>query len=104
MNSTMKKVPKAVEGKVEIVDGALEDVVSVLNAKGFKKLYIDGGKLIQGFLAKDMIDELILTTVPVLLGGGVSLFGDLPEHQEFDHVGTTVMLKALVQSHYKRKR
>ncbi len=63
MSSTMKDVPEAVQGKVEIMNGSLENIVKTLNTKGFKKLYIDGGKLIQSFLEKDMIDELILTTL-----------------------------------------
>lgn len=104
LSSTMTSVPEAVKDKVEIVSGPLQEVAAELNKRGFVDLYIDGGTLIQGFLAEDMIDELIVTQVPMLLGGGTSLFGALPEHLEFEHQRTEVMLDALVKSHYRRKR
>jgi len=45
---------------------------------GHRRLYIDGGRTIQAFLAAGPIDELTVTTVPVLLGAGIRLFGALP--------------------------
>jgi dihydrofolate reductase len=48
-----------------------------LNAKhGYKRVYIDGGTTIRQFLAADLIDEMILTRVPILLGEGIPLFDD----------------------------
>jgi len=104
LSSTLTEVPEQLEGKVEIVSGDIEAVVADLNARGFERLYVDGGTLIQGLLEKDMIDEMIITRVPVLLGGGVPLFGAHAEHFEFEHVETKVHLDALVSSHYRRKR
>jgi dihydrofolate reductase len=37
-------------------------------------MYIDGGKTVQSFLQADLIDELIVTQIPILLGGRVPLF------------------------------
>lgn len=104
LSSTMTEVPEGLEGKVEIVSGEIKDVVADLNAKGFESLYVDGGKLIQGFLQRDMIDEMIITTIPVLLGGGAPLFGSLPGHLEFEHMETSVHLGQLVMSRYQRKK
>ena len=102
LSSTMKKIPATLEGKVEIVSGPIRDVVKELNKRGFTDLYIDGGKLIQSFLAEDMVDELILTQVPVLIGGGTPLYGSLPKHLQFELVKSEVLLQALIQSHYRR--
>ncbi len=104
LSSTMKNVPEHLDGKVEIVSGTIIDVVKELNQRGFNDLYIDGGKLIQSFLAEDMIDELIVTQIPILLGGGTYLYGILPKHLQFELVKSEVLLKALVQSHYERIR
>lgn len=104
LSSTMKKIPEKLIGKIEIVSGPIRDVVKELNMRGFKELYIDGGQLIQNFLAEDMIDELIVTQVPVLIGGGTHLYSNLPNHQEFELVSSKTLLAALVQSHYKRIR
>jgi len=71
---------------------------------GLEQLYIDGGELIQSFLQENMIDEMIITQIPFLLGGGTPLFGNLPAHLTFKLVGTEALLNAMVQSHYKRIR
>ena len=104
LSSTLSSLPEHLQGKVEIVSGTIEEVVQRLNQKGFKNLYIDGGKLIQSFLQKDMIDELIISQLPILIGGGTSLFGELESHLMFENIGTEVLLNAIVQSRYKRIR
>lgn len=104
LSNTLKKIPKEYEGKVELVQGALKDVLAHLNNKGYTQLYIDGGATIQSFLKEDLIDELIITTIPILLGGGVPLFGDLGQAKELELVESKNYLNQIVQSHYKRKR
>lgn len=65
------------QNKVEIVNGPIEKVIQRLNQKGFKNLYIDGGKYIQSFLQKDMVDELIISQLPILIGGqDISILGN----------------------------
>lgn len=104
LSSTSKKVPENLIGKVEMISGPITNVVEELRKRNFKDLYIDGGKLIQSFLAEDMIDELIVTQVPILLGGGSPLYGSMPHHLEMTLVKSEVLLDGLVQSHYKRMR
>jgi len=65
---------------------------------------LDGGVTVQNFLKEDLIDELIITTIPILLGGGIPLFGELPKEMEFEHVESVLFLDALVQDSYRRKR
>lgn len=102
LSSSLTSIPDDLTEKVEIISGPLVSVVEQLNQNGFKFLYIDGGQVIQSFLNEDMIDELIISRVPTLLGGGTPLFGLLPQHLEFEHVNTEVLLNAIVKSHYKR--
>jgi len=102
LSNTLKNVPEHLADKAFIVSGDLNELVETLNAKGYKNLYIDGGKTIQSFLQLDRIDELIITTIPVLLGRGISLFGDLPAALSFEHKETTVHSGQLVMSRYTR--
>lgn len=104
LSHTMTEVPHALKEKVELVSGPLKQVVGALKERGFEHLYIDGGETIQGFLAEDLIDELTITRIPILLGAGVPLFGNLDQPMFFEHVHTEVHLNALVQSRYRRKK
>ena len=104
LSNSMTLLPEAYRDKAEIVSGPLLEIVESLNERGFNKLYIDGGKTIQSFLQADLIDELTITQIPILLGGGVPLFSKLPKPLTFEHISTKVKLGAMVQTHYRRKR
>ena len=104
LSNTLTQVPAGYEEKIELVRGPLQQVVTTLNQRGFAELYIDGGITIQQFLHDDLIDEMILTTIPVLLGGGAPLFGELAKSQNFKLAGSDIFLDAIVQSHYIRQR
>jgi dihydrofolate reductase len=104
LSNSLTSLPEHLKGKAELVSGPIEEVVLQLHQRGFENLYIDGGKLIQSFLQSDMIDELIISQIPILLGGGTPLFGELQSHLMFEHVETEVLLNAIVKSHYKRIR
>jgi dihydrofolate reductase len=97
-------IPKELEDKVEIITGNPMKLVDQLKEKGHQNLYIDGGVTIQGFLEDDLIDEMIITRVPVLLGNGVPLFDKLTQRLNFSHMRTEILNEALVKSHYKRVR
>ena len=103
-SSVLTEVPDELIGKVEFVSGPLKDILSNVNSQGFNNLYIDGGLVIQSFLAEDLIDELIVTRIPILLGGGIPLFGELSKPLRFVHRNTKVYDNALVKSHYVRAR
>ena len=104
LSSTLKSVPADFRDHVEITSGAPAQVVQQARSKGLHNLYIDGGLTVQRFLREDLIDELIITEIPVLLGGGTELFGSLDGLLGFDHVETTVLVDQLVKRRYRRRR
>jgi dihydrofolate reductase len=104
LSSTMSEAPEGFAEHVQLANGSPEEIVQVANDQGFENLYIDGGKTIQRFLSKDLIDELIITEIPVLLGGGTRLFGTLDQEMAFDFLETEVLLGQLVKRRYFRKR
>jgi dihydrofolate reductase len=97
-------IPEELKGKVERVNGAPRALIDELEGRGHENLYIDGGITIQRFLEEDMIDEMIITRVPVLLGDGIPLFGKLTQQLRFSHKETEVLNGFLVKSHYTRTR
>lgn len=104
LSNSLSRIPETHKDKAFLVKGTLTQVLTTIHNKGFKRLYIDGGSTIQSFLKEDLIDELIITTIPIVLGGGTPLFSELENRLVFDFVGSKIGLNALVQSHYKRKR
>ena len=102
LSSTMKSLPEGFEGDAVIISGIPEEIDSKIREKGYENIYIDGGSTIQKYLKSDLIDDLIITKIPILLGGGISLFSDLPDHIMFEHLSTEVMIDQLVKSHYRR--
>ncbi|OSY88301.1 diacylglycerol kinase [Tenacibaculum holothuriorum] len=102
LSTTLSKVPENLEGKVFLIKGTLTEVLAQIHKKGYNKLYIDGGKVIQSFLKEDLIDEIILTRIPVLLGEGSPLFSSQPNKLNFECTKTQIYLDKIVQNHFKR--
>ena len=86
---------------VERMSGEARDIASQLAARGFEHLYIDGGNTIQQFLRAGLIQRLVVTRVPVLIGTGVPLFGPLDRDIKLTHVATKTYASGLVQSNYR---
>jgi len=85
---------------VEQMAGPPAEIVSRLAASGAHHLYVDGGITIQRFLRAGLIQRLIITRVPVLIGDGIPLFGTLPHDLRLQHVATKHYQSGLVQSEY----
>ncbi|OCQ22178.1 diacylglycerol kinase [Pseudoalteromonas luteoviolacea] len=104
LSNTMAEIPKGYEGKVNLVRGDLKEIVLQLNNEGFQQLYIDGGITIQNFLKQDLIDEMIITTIPIVLGGGISLFGEMGQSLRFACISSEVYGNGICQNRFVRKR
>lgn len=97
-------IPKYLSSKIEIINGDIAIILNKLQTRGFTNIYIDGGKVIQSFLDADLLDELIITRVPILLGDGIPLFGKLSKPLKFIHFKTEILSNELTKSYYKRIR
>jgi dihydrofolate reductase len=90
-----------VHGQVEQMSGEPAQIVQKLSAIGAKHIYVDGGVTIQEFLRAGQIHHLTITCVPVLIGQGIRLFGDLPRDIRLRHVRTQSYKSGLVTSEYE---
>jgi dihydrofolate reductase len=88
------------DGVVEQMAGPPAEIISRLAASGAHHLYVDGGITIQQFLRAGLIQRLIITRVPVLIGDGIPLFGALPADIRLRHVATRQYASGLVSSEY----
>lgn len=81
-------IPTALGAAVTASAGSPRVLVERLGQGGARSLYVDGGQTIQSFLRAGLIDEITITTIPVLLGGGRTLFGGLARAVELELLGT----------------
>jgi dihydrofolate reductase len=78
----------------------LPEALTLLDRGDARGVYVDGGRVIQEFLRADLIDELTISTAPVLLGGGLSLFGNLSSEVRLTHMGTSTSDTGMTSSRY----
>jgi len=104
LSTSLKQIPGTLNEKATLVAMKPAELLNYLSGKGFSNIYVDGGKVIQSFLKEDLIDELIITRVPELIGTGIPLFGYLDNDLRFEHIKTNIYSDGLVKSQYERKR
>ena len=100
LSSRTVEVPAALRKTVSSSSETPGELVERLSAQGASHLYVDGGITIQRFLDSDLIDEIIITRIPVLLGEGIPLFGRLAKDISLVHRSTRVFDNGYVQSTY----
>ncbi|AFU98288.1 dihydrofolate reductase family protein [Simiduia agarivorans] len=97
------EIPAELEN-VALMSGSPRALLDALGTEGFQHAYIDGGETIQAFIADGLVQRLILTRIPVLIGDGLPLFGKLKANagdQLWFHEKTFTWANGVVQSHYR---
>jgi dihydrofolate reductase len=78
----------------------LDEVVRILDRAGADQVYVDGGQVIQAFLRADLIDELTIGWAPILIGGGLPLFGLLDTDIALSLVANNASESGMVHATY----
>jgi dihydrofolate reductase len=92
-------------GKTKFYTGDLTELVRQLKSENGKNIYCDGGaEIVNELLKNDLIDEFIISVVPVLVGDGTRLFKDGRPEQQLELVNTKTFGTGLTQLHYRRKK
>jgi dihydrofolate reductase len=98
-NPRRVKVPTGTN--CEVTSAPPKQVLARLAKRGVKHVYVDGGKTIQGFLRAGLVQRMVITRVPVLIGNGIPLFGSIPRDIRLKHVKTRTFRNGMVQTEYK---
>jgi dihydrofolate reductase len=101
LSSRRLDLSKAPADRVEQMQGSPAEIVSKLEARGIRHIYVDGGVTVQGFLRAGLVQRLIITRVPVLIGQGIPLFASLPGDIRLEHVETRHYASGLVKTEYR---
>ena len=65
-------------------------------------MYVDGGTLISQFLEAGLVDDLTITTVPLLLGSGKPLFHRIPATTSLRLAESHAFSSGMLQVRYER--
>ena len=101
MSSSLKSLPTSLGEQVQLFNGDVTELIQLLDAEGETHLYVDGSRVIQAFIAAKLLTDLTITTIPLLIGEGIHLFGGpLAKDVRLTHIGTKAYQNGFVQSQY----
>ncbi|MBC3383399.1 MULTISPECIES: dihydrofolate reductase family protein [unclassified Pseudomonas] len=94
-------VPEALKNKLRFSNLAPKALMTELASQGVQRVYVDGGRVVQSFLREGLVTDMVITTVPVLIGSGRPLFGGLEQDVDLKLVSSRSFASGLVQSTYR---
>jgi dihydrofolate reductase len=104
LSTTIRRLPTGVPNSVHLLHATPEDVVRRTAEAGHRHLHIDGGRTIQAFLRAGLITELTITVIPILIGSGIKLFGDLQADTDLRLLSSKAFPFGFIQSHYAGRK
>jgi dihydrofolate reductase len=100
LSNTVTVPPANLKDKVEMYSGDIPTLIDQLESEGFKHAYIDGGTTITSFINLKLINEMIITRAPVLLGEGRPLFGKTNKQINLENAQAKAYPNAFIQVQY----
>ncbi|MDF2545129.1 MAG: hypothetical protein K0R93_27 [Anaerosolibacter sp.] len=100
----LSKTLEGADENVQFFSGNIEDLITKLKAQKGKGIFIDGGsEVVSAFREKDLIDEYVISIIPILLGKGIRLFKETDTESRLKLVESKVFNSGLVQLKYVRQ-
>ena len=95
------RTEKSANGNITFYNGNVETLIKDLKSKPGKDIYCDGGaQLVNLLWQKGLIDEIILSVIPIVVGAGTKLFGQNIQEKELKLLNNKGFSSGLVQLHY----
>jgi len=98
---SQKDVPLELKNRVFISNLDPLEIMQSLYKKGLKEAYVDGGKLVQSFIREGLVNEITITHIPILIGSGKRLFGELINDIDLKLLNSKAFTLGFVQNHYR---
>ncbi len=98
---TPAELPAALKDKVEILPDTPEELAQRLGARGWRRVYVDGGQLVQAFLRSGLVADMAIFRMPVLLGEGRPLFGPVARDIRLETLAAAVLPTGAVRTDYR---
>jgi len=103
MSKTMTQtdIPKELQKQVTITTLPPDQLMQSLASEGWVHAYIDGGQVVQSFIKANLIEDMVITITPILIGDGIRMFGELDADIDLELVSSRKLKAGFVQSHYR---
>ena len=99
---TQDAIPDELEGKVRVSQLSPREIMKSLAEEGWKRVYIDGGQIVQSFFKEGLIEDMVITLIPILIGEGIRLFGKTDGDVNLKLVASQAFPSSgMVQNHYE---
>lgn len=98
---TQSEIPTNLTDKVTTANQTPMRLFETLRKQGWSRVYIDGGKTIQSFLSQGLIHDITISTIPILIGDGIPLFGNTTKDIHLELISSRQYATGLLQSHYR---
>ena len=99
---THRELQTMADANIALCSGNLSELVNKIQNKTKKDIWlVGGGQLTQSFLKENLLDRIILSTIPIILGEGISLFGNVKREIDFLLTNTKSYKSGIVQTHYR---
>ena len=96
------RIPRSAIGSLTFYTQPLRGLVEKLKSTPGKNIYCDGGaQIVNELLRHNLVDEVILSVIPVFVGSGTRLFTDGRPEQKMRLVSVRSFEKGLVQLRYQ---
>lgn len=101
MSRSLTEVPQKAGNHVQVESCSPKELLKKLTLDGYRHVYVDGGQLVQSFLKDGLVDEIILTQIPILLGKGKPLFGEIGKEIRLRFLGSKSWQNGFIQVKYE---
>ncbi len=98
---TGQDIPEELKDKVRLSTAAPADLMQELQEEGWTRAYVDGGRMVQSFLRQGLIADLTITTVPILIGSGIPLFGSLDQDIDLQVDSSRILPTGMIQTTFR---
>lgn len=102
---TTHKNLEAISPNIEMYSGDLDKLVNEKLKPNYKNIWVVGGaKLVKDFIRLKLADEIRLSILPVILGGGTPFFEGIEQEQALHLKNATAYKTGMVELHYEIKK
>lgn len=97
------RTPRPDIGNIRFYTGEVKELVLKLKSEPGNNIFVDGGsEIVHLLMSENLIDEYIISIIPVLLGDGIRLFRDGRPQEDLRLISSTAFESGLVQLHYTK--